>query len=281
MKNFLIISLVVVIYILITALPLEIVFANFDFIKNQAEYVEEIIKNFVIVAIAIVVIIKLDLSNIAGISKKPSLDNWYLILIPTYLIFIGLLQIKDIDFSRVSASDWVLLLASTLSIGFSEELVFRGLLQSLFIRELLTRRKTKSAIFLSVLLPATIFGLLHLLNFRIEYAASEISQLLYAIFIGTAFGAILLRTNRIIPLAIIHGLIDFVFNLDELALRNSIQELASTPEPTKSIINAVATLIVVAPLFIAGLLTIKKVKLSDLSERLCLTNDKLEDQTEI
>lgn len=261
MKNFLVIFLVVIFYVLVVSLQLESFLSRYDLLKIESEYLEEIIKNVALIVLAVIVIVKLKLTELGGLSKKLSWNSWYLALIPFYLIIIAVTQVKDLDFSLTSSFSLILLLLSTLSIGFSEEFVFRGVLQSLFLKELVKKKGKKSLVFASVLIPAIIFGLLHLLNFRVDNTASEVSQLIYAIFIGTAFGAILLRTNKLIPLAIIHGLIDFVFNLDELS--SQTQNL----ETSKSIISAIATVIVVAPMFIVGLLIIRKIEVSDITNK--------------
>ncbi len=264
--------LTLTLYVLVMFLPIKTILP--DFISNtELEYWDELIKNSVITIFAIFAVFRLQLLPLAGLSNKTSWNFRFLTLIPGYLILIGLIQLQDLDISQVSISSVILLFFSTLSIGFSEEFIFRGVIQSILLRELISRRRKKSMVFLGVMIPALIFGLLHLLNFKANNAAAEISQFLYATFIGIAFGAILLRTNKLIPLAIIHGLIDFVFAFDELPLKDSLASSGSDAETTKSIISAIVNVIVTSPLFIAGILVIRKIELSSIVDKLTLSDN--------
>lgn len=86
-------------------------------------------------------------------------------------------------------------------VGFSEELMFRGV----FYNGMLTRL----SIWQSILISSLVFGLIHSLNgFITGDFSSAISQSLQAILSGVWFMAIRLRTGSIIPAAIIHWLFD-------------------------------------------------------------------------
>ena len=269
MKGILPFFLILSFYIAAMFLPLEGVLPEVGH-----DHWEELIKNSFITIVALIAVFRLKLQSLGGLSNKTPWSSWHLTLIPCYLILIGFLQLKDQDLSQASTSSVILLFFSTLSIGFSEEFIFRGVLQSLLLRELISRKRKKSMVMLGVVIPALIFGLLHLLNFKASNAAAEISQLFYATFIGMAFGAILLKTNKLIPLAIIHGLIDFVFNLDELPLKSALPASGSDPETTKSVLGAIVNVIVTSPLFIAGILIIRKIELSSIIDKLALPAQK-------
>lgn len=251
-------------YILIISFPLD----DLKFEEVENEHLGEIVKNSIIIILAILAVRKFKLSGLAGLSSKSNWNSRYLTLIPLYLVLIGLTQVKDVDLTDTPPSSVVLFFISTLSIGFSEEFVFRGILQSLFLKEFFRQKQTRFLLFLSVFVPAFIFGLLHLLNFKVDDATSEISQTIYATLIGATFGAILLRTNKLIPLAIIHGLIDFVFNLDELS--GQLQDSNNS----KSIISAIATVVVVTPMFIAALYQLRKVDVVSIGNKITLSNSR-------
>ena len=101
--------------------------------------------------------------------------------------------------------------------------------------------------------------------------SSEISQLLYAIFFGVFFGALLLKTNKLIPLAIVHGLIDFVFGFDSL-FKNDLTKTNIDVDILSDIINAIVSSILVLPLFIIGFLIIRKIDKTRIMKKITLSN---------
>jgi len=247
---FTIITLIVFLGIL--KFPLEAIVEDFGFNLKRAEHLSRIFKNVIIVSLAILVIKKLKLVKLSGISRQLKWDHKYLLLIPMYLVVFGVLSVLGTDLSGVSAIDIILLFTAMLSVGFSEEFMFRGLLQSVFLKRFINH---KNGIAWSIFLPALLFGLLHLFSLRLDNIAASLSQVIYAFLIGAAFGAILLRTNKLIPLAIIHGLVDFVFSINTL-----IDQDAMAGELEKQdLMSAIGSIIFVLPLFIAGLLIIRKI----------------------
>lgn len=256
MKNAFIILGILITYLVIISLPLAPVFTCEDVICT--DLLEELVKNCAIVVLAIVAIKQLKLVKLSGISSFQKWNYWYLLLIPSYLILIGISQTHDISLSQISTGKICLLLFSTLSIGFSEEFVFRGLLQSLFLKMYFEKERTSAAVFRGVFVPAIIFGFFHLLDFDPDRIWSEFAQFFYSIFIGIGFGSILLKTRSLIALAIIHGLINFVFNLDELVVQSHIGSVNT------SAFNAILTMSLVCPMLIAGIFIIKKIHPSEI-----------------
>jgi membrane protease YdiL (CAAX protease family) len=221
----------------------------------------------IIVLLAIFSIKKFGAFNLSGLSKKFKWTNKFLAIIPIYLIIIGGLSLLSMDLSGTKPIDLILLFFEKMFVGFSEEFVFRGLICAILVKEFIHK---KNGILLSILIPALLFGVLHILNFKIENIASEISQLLYAIYFGVFFGAVLLRTNRLIPIAIIHGLIDFVFSFDSLLGEElSKESLDSASESISAIVSSVLVL----PLLIIGFLIIKKIKKEDILAKITLLNN--------
>jgi hypothetical protein len=250
------------VYVLLLALPLESIVGNTDLSTFQSENLVELIKNIFIILISILAIKKAKVFELSGLIASSKWSHKYLLIIPFYLILIGALQLLKEDFTAVNSIDIWFLLLTTMSIGFSEEFVFRGFMNSVLLKKY---HKNKRGIFLSVLLPAILFGSLHLLNFKIENISGEISQFLYAVFFGVFFGAVLLKTNKLLPIAIIHGLIDFVFGFDGL-----FNEVATKEETNmlSEVISAIASSVVVLPLFIIGILILKKIKPEDITQKI-------------
>ena len=93
------------------------------------------------------------------------------------------------------------LLAIALLIGFAEEAIFRGLM----LNALKARGLWQAAVITSLL-----FGLSHSLNLLSGQSGADILiQMAYALAIGFAFAALVLKKGILWPLVIAHALIDF------------------------------------------------------------------------
>jgi hypothetical protein len=204
---------------------------------------------------------KYQLFDLAGWSSNFKFKNWYLILFPLYLVLINIPDPGDINFDHITLLNYSLLVLWGLSVGFSEEFMLRGFMQSL----LLTKYgKTKKGIVFTVVGTAILFGLLHLLKFD-KGLYGEIAQVLFASFIGTMFGAILLRTQKLWPLILVHALIDIMASLDKLEV---VKVLPENSEPTYTLMNSLILVIVVFPCFIYGLILLRKVKVEELQVKI-------------
>jgi membrane protease YdiL (CAAX protease family) len=94
------------------------------------------------------------------------------------------------------------ILAITLMVGFVEETIFRGLM----LNALKARGFWRAAILTSVL-----FGLTHAMNVVTgKSIAEDVAQVLYAVAIGFAFAALVLKKGILWPLVLAHFLINFV-----------------------------------------------------------------------
>jgi membrane protease YdiL (CAAX protease family) len=97
------------------------------------------------------------------------------------------------------------LLALALAVGFVEESVFRGMM--------LTALVPRGA-WLAVAVTSVLFGVTHLANVLAGATLAEtISQILYAVAIGVAFAALVLRKGVIWPLVFAHFAIDAAYFL--------------------------------------------------------------------
>jgi membrane protease YdiL (CAAX protease family) len=75
---------------------------------------------------------------------------------------------------------------------------------------------------------------------------------IYAFFYGVFYGAILLRTNKIIPIAIIHGLNNFVFQFDLLSTETT-EAVIESQGLVSQLTGAMFTTLLTLPLFLVGL----------------------------
>ena len=105
---------------------------------------------------------------------------------------------------------------------------------------------------MSVLAAALFFGIIHLINFD-KGIYGEVSQVLFASFIGVMFGFLLVVTKRIYPLIIVHAIIDFVADLDSAGI--PIKEKISM---ATSIDNAFYIVVLALSFLLYGIYLMKK-----------------------
>ncbi|MEW7291706.1 CPBP family intramembrane glutamic endopeptidase [Aquimarina sp. 2304DJ70-9] len=200
---------------------------------------------------ALILIKKFKLSNLAGIGNLKT-KNWLLLIFPLYVVLINFMNLDEIQDSN--GVNFALFLVYVLSIGFSEELLLRGFLQSYLIK---ISKNTKRNTVFAVVGSAFIFGLLHLINFD-KGIYGELTQVGFATFLGVMFGGILLRTNNMFGIAILHALIDFAAKLDNVGIPMDFNKIVEED----SLINSVLIILIILPCFAYGLLLTKKAKLS-------------------
>jgi len=124
-------------------------------------------------------------------------DLWYFAvpLVPAAINLIPGIDVGSLGFL-------LSMLAIALLVGFVEEGVFRGLM----LHVIEPRGPWKAAV-----ITAVLFGLTHSLNVLTgKSVTDDVAQVCYAMAIGFAFAAIVLRTGILWPLVLAHALIDFV-----------------------------------------------------------------------
>jgi membrane protease YdiL (CAAX protease family) len=229
----------------------------------KLEYVDRIFKMGLLFLIGYSFIRMLKIETLAGLSRHFPWRFRYLNLIPAYLIIIALLGLPDQDLLAIAPTNLMLLLLGCLMVGFAEEYLFRGLLQPLFLKRYGSR---KNGIFMSILLTSVFFGAFHLLNLtKNDNTGQVLVQVVFAMFIGFFFGATVLKTNKLMPIAITHGLINFFFSI---AFLPSLKPMQDDVVDTLSI----APLMLTLPLFIIGLLIYKKLDKKEIIEKLEIEN---------
>jgi uncharacterized protein len=126
-------------------------------------------------------------------AKSSDLLYFIVPLLPIAISLIAGLEVNSVLLLQV--------LAITLLIGFTEEAIFRGLM----LNALKAQGIWKAAI-----ITALLFGLSHSLNLLSgQNVANTLVQIFYALAIGFAFSAVVLKTGILWPLVIAHFLIDF------------------------------------------------------------------------
>ena len=244
---------------IIVLLPIDAILIKMSLSDFHSEYIGLTIKMVFTFLISYRIIKKMRSKSITGLSSNYGWKFKYLNIIPVYLIILGVLSIISTDLTQILIKNLLLLLFACLTVGFAEEFLFRGLLQSIFLKKYLNH---KNGIFISILIPAIVFGLFHLINLTNNDDVSVVLiQVVFATFIGFFFGVLVLKTNKIIPVALTHGLINFFFSIPFLP---GIEETINIEETGTSI----APIIITLPIFIMGLFILKKIKKEDVMKKL-------------
>lgn len=128
----------------------------------------------------------------------------YLLLIGAMLFIFEVDLVKNMD--HLSSRQWTLLAAVTFCtflVGFSEELVFRGVVLKGFLE--------KHGVFFSMFMSAVLFSLLHSVNvFGGMPFIVMLVQLFLTFMMGLAFAALAIKLNNITPLILFHFLWDML-----------------------------------------------------------------------
>jgi len=175
-----------------------------------------------------------------------------LILVNLLPLIIGRLTI-DISKPKV-VSIFILM---NFFIGLSEELLVRGVLLSVLI---IKWGNTKKGIYHSVIISSLIFGTAHLGNIigNTGFLVATLAQVVYATLIGVFFAACVLRSQSIWPAIIIHAAIDFVSQLQQIAVGGGV-EAAEQVAASISLMQAFQPVIIYAMLAGYGFFILKKV----------------------
>ncbi len=169
--------------------------------------------NMFMILLSYIFIRKNKLLEIGGLHGN-FFNKWLLLIFPlVYLVLLNAIFTDKINTNSIFQNLLILLLY-VLSVGFAEELSIRGFIQSHLIK---FYGHSKKNIVLSILAASVFFGLLHLFKYD-KGLYGELSQIFYATFIGIMFGTILVITQRIYPLIIIHAIIDFAAKIDLMGL---------------------------------------------------------------
>lgn len=208
----------------------------------------DMLSNVILALVSFVFIKRYELSHLGGLTKNKKILSFGLLFFPLYIAVLNIVFAGEFTVTHWVYNSFILVLLC-LSIGLSEELAFRGFLQSYIIKFYCASKKQ---VIWSVIAAAFIFGLLHLIKFD-KGIYGELSQVAFATFIGVMFGALLLRTKRLWPLIVLHAIIDFAAKMDDMG--SPFKRTISEPtEPFSALMIA----LVVAPCFIFGWAILRK-----------------------
>ncbi|HHR6622605.1 TPA: CPBP family intramembrane glutamic endopeptidase [Staphylococcus aureus] len=220
---------VTIIYIVIMAIGMLLV-KSFGFNYVQPEMVKVIIFSEIIMSILVyVAYLKLKL-RMLHTSFEFSL--WLVPFAIILLCALGLFLFTG-DFGR-NSSIIILVGITMVLVGFSEELLFRGILLHVLLE--------KRTVVYSIIISSILFSLLHSVNILGGLPlAGMIGQLILTFLFGVIFSCLSLLIKNIIPLILYHFIWDFVIFSQSL-VNAKLDWLASTA--------IIAEVIIIVPLFI-------------------------------
>jgi|GEM_PF-927238 len=214
--------------------------------------------NLLLISVALLFINKHKLHDLGGIGKFP-IKKAYLAIPVLYVAVINLMSLGSLEFSSLAAYHIILFIIFCLSIGYSEELAMRSFLQSFLLKH---NHNSKKDIVKMVVLAAFIFGVLHLIKFD-KGLWGELTQVLYATFLGVVFGALVLVTNRIWPSVVVHALIDIFAKFDDVG-----KELTISTASSYSWTGALLIALLILPCLFYGFYLLKRISSSDIEQKL-------------
>lgn len=192
-----------------------------------------------------------------GLDRWPDWQGWRLTWFP--LLYIGAGLIAAILFGLPPASVLLIILVNTLMVGFSEELMLRGVMLQAF--------RHVTTIWPAVLLTSLLFGAMHSLNvFVTGDLGAALVQSCAAFLSGLLFIALRLRTGSLWPPILLHALWDFtVFVLGSAVGRaiapTSLPGDAAT-QANGSHLTALTPVLLVLPTAIYGLWLMRNIALT-------------------
>ena len=202
-------------FLLLLLLPFDKILVLFGFDEFKEHHLGDILKNSVIVIFGYLLIKRFGYIKISGI-KNFIPKHPMLLIVPLYFVLLGPIMylLFDYEFHNIKTADVLILFAAMLSVGISEEVIFRGFV----LPNLIKGAPPNQPLIVPILLGSFLFGVLHFLNLLKADASLHLvlSQVTYATFFGVAFGIVLLRTGSLLPLGLLHGVINFSSNWDDL-----------------------------------------------------------------
>ncbi|NMB55821.1 MAG: CPBP family intramembrane metalloprotease [Leptolinea sp.] len=240
----------------LTEIPLESLFSQ-SLSFQKASYISGILLQGGTSLLLALLITRLGMREEAGFTP---ISRWKSVWLIWPLIAYSLLNGSDLLTGAIRI-DWsdgsliILYLLLYLSVGFVEEILFRGLMLSLMLR---AWGKTRRGILAAVVLSSVVFGVVHVVNLLMgrRDLLTTGTQILYALFFGVFFAACFLRSRSIWPVIFGHFLFDLCGSFQDL----SAGHVFTRVQPAISLDAALVTLGILLPLFLIGLFYLRKVE---------------------
>lgn len=166
----------------------------------------------------------------------------YLVLFATGALLVGLPPLPVIG----------ILAANTIAVGFSEELMFRGVL----FRGL----RASLGVWPSILVTSVLFGAVHVFNvFTTGDLLAAVMQACAAFMSGVFFLAIYIRTRSIVVGMIFHALWDFLLTVFAAGAMHHFPDVAAANTPVEpSLLTTLVPILFILPNLLFGLYLLRK-----------------------
>lgn len=182
-----------------------------------------------------------------------------LIWLPALYILVNFISLIEKGIvGTVHADAMRMIFTQSLSVPLFEESVFRGLILAVVLHRY---HATRAQIVGAVLFSALLFGLWHVpltLNHPDAWQASA-ARVVYTIFAGVGFAAVVLRTRSIWLVMSVHALTLASNLLVSVLTTGSAVALSETIAPDNATRSAVYTVLVTLPLLLYGLYLLQDV----------------------
>ncbi|PQJ79266.1 CPBP family intramembrane glutamic endopeptidase [Polaribacter porphyrae] len=260
-----IITFIGFLFLLWIAKPIRFFLIDNNLPELNSRFIAGIFMRLSIIVLAIKLINIKKIKNYNGLSTSKRVNNIQALAIPFVFILSGIIS-NWYTYTNTQIYLLLLFILSVFTVGFAEEIVFRGIILPLFIKHF---KAKKNVLFISVLCTSLIFGGLHFFNILKEPGniVGITNQVFFATSISFFFGGLMLRTNNIIIPSIIHGFINLAFG-------SGILNQKSAPIITGKISEGInwssiiPTTIFFSFIFLGGAYMIKKVNKSDILKEL-------------
>lgn len=244
--------LVMIAATLLTEIPIRGFFA--PYVGAQAAfYLEVILEQGLVGVLFFVLLARFGWLKTAGFTPP---GQWRALWLGWPLVIMALINIEEglvIDTSRPVLI--ALHVLTALSTGWVEQVIFRGVVVTAFLQKW---GRTQKGIYLSVVLPGVLFGIVHFANFLEgrKPLLNNLTQITYAMFFGVIFAACLLRNRSIWPMIVLHAAVDWAGTLREVAVGGGLRTTAPLITP----LNALVSILITFPLLVYGLFILRKVE---------------------
>jgi uncharacterized protein len=200
------------------------------------------------IVFCLLVIARYGLSDFNGLNANFKIKNAHALIIPIGIASMGIVG----NFDFYSSSEPILFsvfVFSNLAIGFTEEIFFRGILFSMFTR----LAKRKGHIIVAALVSSLIFGLIHYVNLLKDpdNFSGVTSQVFFAFSIGVFFAGLFVRVQNIVPVAMVHALINIGFGSGSMS-----RSVVSHVRPDSDLGDFIVSLVIFSLIVFSGVFMI-------------------------
>ncbi len=197
--------LLTICFVSVAKIPIRLLLES-SALQEYAEELNVLIKVIIFLFATHLLARKYNLLQLGGF-KRPLSKNYWLLLLP--FLYPGVWPLSTISSDCIQNFPYLFVTMAMLILhALAEEVVFRGVIQGY----LLKNNINKSFHFIA-LTTSILFALSHLINLKEGNLPSVLNQMVYAFFMGMLFSALLLRTNNVWLLGIVHGLMNFIFTM--------------------------------------------------------------------